>query len=86
MSANNDNFASKQADLFAGLDAVTFKKDSSLRQVSTQNETPGDGTDRTTNQRRETDDFKSRESLFREQQDVGGWRKRDYDRRPPQSK
>lgn len=82
-----DPFQSKRADLFASLDAVSFKPDSSLNQPHKSSNPPRSGSsDRARRQSGPTEDFKDRESIFKEDQDVGGFRKgeaHDPRRRPP---
>jgi len=92
MSGDDEkSFKSRVSDVFAGLDKVGFKSDSSLKQKDRKE----DGTFRrpsSPSQRREGgarfDQFKRTESIFKETPDVGGWKQRGDKRskdnqRPP---
>ena len=80
MSGDDEkSFKSRVSDVFAGLDKVGFKSDSSLKQKDRKE----DGTFRrpsSPSQRREGgarfDQFKRTESIFKETPDVGGWKQR----------
>ena len=97
MSGDDEkSFKSRVSDVFAGLDKVGFKSDSSLKQrdQSQEDDTFRRPSSPSSQRRREGgggrfDQFKRTESIFKETPDVGGWKQRadkrskDNNQRPP---
>jgi len=96
--SDEKSFKSRVSDVFGCLDKVDFKSDSSLKQDKPRDQPENDGfrrprspirspSDRAVGGAREPsrsfDRFKKTESIFQEAQDVGSWKQRDNQTRPP---
>lgn len=94
--SDEKSFKSRVSDVFGCLDKVDFKSDSSLKQDKPKDQPESDGFRRprspvrsrgggggTREPSRSFDRFKKTESIFQEAQDVGSWKQRDSQARPP---
>lgn len=94
--SDEKSFKSRVSDVFGCLDKVDFKSDSTLKQEKPREQPENDvfrrprspvrsGSDRggTREPSRSFDRFKKTDSIFKEAQDVGSWKQRDSQARPP---